>query len=210
MPVVVDAIIDVLGPLFLKWPDRDEAGRISDAFFRRSVHDSRCLRLSSFFRRVETGAVLAEPTVTINNNVHVRPYLLGDQGYAMHRWLMIPYSITGTSTPAQQLYNIKHVQGRLCIERSFGLLKARFRILENGITSSLEWAGKVVHATCILHNIIVKNRLGLEDVASVLESTLRRERAANARRMRIQLRADRMDSGHEIRDALVSFLAARS
>ncbi|KAL3696030.1 hypothetical protein R1sor_010106 [Riccia sorocarpa] len=266
MPFVLDAIIQDLGPLFLKWPEADEAGRISQAFYRRcglpniagaidgshikiknperrhasdyfnrkrdqsivlqaicdsdnafldiscsapgSVHDMRCLRLSSFFRRVEAGDVLIDPVQTINEGFQLRPYLLGDQGYAMQPWLMIPFSIHGRSSASQQMYNRKHVTGRLCIERSFGLLKARFRILENGITSSVAWAAKLVHATCILHNIIVKNQLGHDDISAVLEPTIRRERAARNLRRRQQGRPNSPDSGHDVREALVSYVAS--
>ncbi|KAL2609883.1 hypothetical protein R1flu_028456 [Riccia fluitans] len=149
-----------------------------------SVHDSRCLCLNSIFRRVEAGEVMVDPVLPIYDGFQLHPYLLGDQGYAMHPWLMVPFSLTGMSPPAQHLYNRRHVQGRLSIERAFGLLKARFRILENGITSSVGWAGKLVHATCILHNVIVKKRLGHDDVATALEPVLRRERAARSLRRR--------------------------
>ncbi|KAL2641688.1 hypothetical protein R1flu_009275 [Riccia fluitans] len=153
---------------------------------------------------------MKNPIVPINNGFELQPYLLGDQRYAMHPWLMVPFSFTGMSTPAQHFYNCKHVQGRLSIERAFGLLKARFRILENGINFFVGWAGKLVHATCILHNVIVKNRLDHDDVASALEPVLRRERAAKNLRMRRQGSPDRPDSGHEVRDALVAYIMSRN
>ncbi|KAL2631232.1 hypothetical protein R1flu_015918 [Riccia fluitans] len=175
-----------------------------------SVHNSRCLHLSSIFWRVEAGEVMVDSVVPINDGFQLHPYLLGDQGYAMHPWLMVPFSLTGMSPRAQHFYNRKLVQGRLSIERAFGLLKARFRILENGITSSVGWAGKLVHATCILHNVIVKHRLGHDDVATALEPVLRRERAARNLPMRRQGRPDRPDSGHEMRDALIAYVMSRN
>ncbi|KAL2613916.1 hypothetical protein R1flu_025608 [Riccia fluitans] len=174
-----------------------------------SVHDSRCLHLSSIFRRVEAGEVMVDPILPINDGLQLHPHLLGDQGYAMHPWLMVPFSLTGMSPPAQHLYNRRHVQGRLSIERAFELLKARFRILENGITFSVGWAGKLVHATCILHNVINKKRLGHDDVAAALEPVLRRKRATRSLRRRRQGRPDRPDSGHEVRDALVAYVMSR-
>ncbi|KAL3685500.1 hypothetical protein R1sor_003522 [Riccia sorocarpa] len=102
MPLVVEAIVEELGPRFFYWAEGAEGARVSQSFLRRcdlpnvagaidgshikihcgalgSVHESRCLRLSSFFERVESGGVLAEPVQVINENCQLRPYLSGDQ-----------------------------------------------------------------------------------------------------------------------------------
>ncbi|KAL2628948.1 hypothetical protein R1flu_013634 [Riccia fluitans] len=153
---------------------------------------------------------MVDPVVPINDGFELQPYLLGDQGYAMHPWLMVSFSITGMSTPAQHFYNRKHVQGRLSIERAFWLLKARFKISKNGIASSVGWVGKFIHAICILHNVIFINRLGHDDIPSALERVLKKERAAKNLRMRRQGRPDRPDSGHEVRDALVAYVMSKN
>ncbi|KAL2650050.1 hypothetical protein R1flu_018178 [Riccia fluitans] len=91
MPDVVEAILEDLCPLFLTWPDVVEAICDHDSAFLDiscgapgSVHDSRCLRLSSIFQRVEAGEVMVDPVVPINDGFQLHPCLLGDQGYAMH------------------------------------------------------------------------------------------------------------------------------
>ncbi|KAL3685224.1 hypothetical protein R1sor_003246 [Riccia sorocarpa] len=235
MPLVVEAIVEELGPRFLYWAEGAEGARVSPSFLRRcgllnvagaidgshiKIRYPKRLHARDYFNRKRDQSIVLQAICDHDSEFldiscdapgsSTRPYLLGDQGYAMHSWLMIPFSINNRSSAEHQLYNKKHVQGRLCIERAFGLLKARFRILEHGITSSLEWAAKLVHATCVLHNIIVKKRLGHDDVAAVLEPTLRREQAARTRRRRLQGRPDYADSGHEVREELVNYVAARN
>ncbi|KAL3687094.1 hypothetical protein R1sor_013403 [Riccia sorocarpa] len=45
---------------------------------------------------------------------------------------------------------------------------------------------------------------------AVLEPTLRREQAARTRRRRLQGRPDYAESGHEVREELVNYVAARN
>ncbi|KAH3778251.1 hypothetical protein DPMN_179706 [Dreissena polymorpha] len=52
--------------------------------------------------------------------------LLGDSGYVLKRYLLTPIAVHRNEQ--EQQYNRRHRQGRLCIERAFGLLKtSRFR-----------------------------------------------------------------------------------
>ncbi|XP_052218979.1 putative nuclease HARBI1 [Dreissena polymorpha] len=48
--------------------------------------------------------------------------LLGDSGYALKRYLLTP--IPAPRNEQEHLYNRQHRQGRLCIERTFHLLKS--------------------------------------------------------------------------------------
>ena len=50
--------------------------------FPESIHDSRALRRSSLFRRVERNEILKNPEDIIDN-LRVRPFLLGDGGYPL-------------------------------------------------------------------------------------------------------------------------------
>ena len=86
-----------------------------------------------------------------------RVYLLGDSGYPLELKLMTPYC--NPSNPPERLYNIKHKRARNIIEKCFGLLKQRFRMLgESGgkilydppTTTRLIIAASVLHNICIL------------------------------------------------------------
>ncbi|KAL3687967.1 hypothetical protein R1sor_014276 [Riccia sorocarpa] len=132
------------------------------------VHDSRMLTRSRFYDAAMAGAMLAEPVITINKGYRVRPYILGDQGYQMLQWLVKCYPPRGLSV-LQRTFNEGHIRGRLIIEQAFGQLKARFPILSLGIGSSITWGAKVVHACCILHNILVQNRIQVPERRNITD-----------------------------------------
>ena len=53
-------------------------------------------------------------------------WLLGDSGYPLKQWLMIPFSAPPTS--AERKFNVLHRKMRCLVERAFGVLKSRWRI----------------------------------------------------------------------------------
>lgn len=56
---------------------------------------------------------------------------------------------------AEELFNLRHASARNVVERTFGVMKKRFKLL----TSAPEYGFKVqvqlVHAACFLHNFIL-------------------------------------------------------
>ncbi|XP_054167338.1 putative nuclease HARBI1 [Oppia nitens] len=65
-------------------------------------------------------------------------WLLGDSGYPLEPQLMTPLS--EPRTPAQIRYNTAHMSTRNVVERAFGVLKMRFRCLD-------QTAGKLIKKT---------------------------------------------------------------
>lgn len=61
----------------------------------------------------------------------------------------------------EDVYTTRHIQARNCIERCFGLLKARWRCLLKHRTLHYHphIASKIVTACCVLHNIALQARL---------------------------------------------------
>ena len=110
-----------------------------------STHDSFILSSSYLHDRFE-------------NEEFGNSWLLGDSGYALKRWLITPLSTPVTSS--EKKFNSSHKATRCLIERGFGALKSRFRILDH-TGGSLCYApgkvGKLVMACCILHNICRRN-----------------------------------------------------
>ena len=56
-------------------------------------------------------------------------WLLGDSGYALKHRLIIP--LTNPSTVQEQKFNSAHKKSQPLIERSFGILKSRWRIIDH-------------------------------------------------------------------------------
>ena len=59
-----------------------------------------------------------------------RGLILGDSGYALRSFLMIPLSAPTTS--AEERYHFSHIHTRNTIERAFGILKTKFAVLRKG------------------------------------------------------------------------------
>ncbi|CAB3222835.1 unnamed protein product [Arctia plantaginis] len=89
------------------------------------------------------------------NNEQV--WLLGDSGYPQRPWLMTPI-LNAVGGSREERYTQKHVQACNCIERSFGLLKARWRCLlrDRALHYHPHVASSITMACCVLHNIALQ------------------------------------------------------
>jgi hypothetical protein len=120
------------------------------------VHDPRLFRLSPLSRQIDLGL--------IPENMHI----LGDSAYTLHENVLTPFRDNGHLTRSQPRYNRKHSEIRSCIERTFGLLKNKFRRLRYLDMNLLEEIQIVIAACCILHNFIILHE-GYQEGEDVLD-----------------------------------------
>lgn len=94
------------------------------------------------------------------NNSGETAILLGDSGFAQRPYMMVPYSNPPAGMP-QEYYNKIHSTTRNTAERTFGLLKGRFRCLlvHRVLHYDPDMVSKIIVACCVLHNIC--NQAGL-------------------------------------------------
>lgn len=126
-----------------------------DAGFPGSIHDCRMLEHSWLFSHVEDEGMLNTPTTKIGDT-EISPYLLGDPAYPLVKWIMKPYEY-GTRDQNKKKFNYELSRARSVIERAFGLLKGRFRILMKKMEHSPKTAAEIFLVCCILHNILQQN-----------------------------------------------------
>ena len=112
-----------------------------------SIHDSALLRKSDLFSKMET-----VPSMFVNNS-----HLLGDLAYPLKQHLIVGFKNNGHLTRQQNKFNQTLSGARSCIERSFALLKGRWRRLKYLNMSTVEFIPAVILACCILHNICILN-----------------------------------------------------
>ncbi|WVZ87950.1 hypothetical protein U9M48_034523 [Paspalum notatum var. saurae] len=94
-------------------------------------------------------------------------YFLADAGYATRPGILPPYrgvryhlkEFQGTRQPEnpKELFNLRHSSLRTTVERAFGTLKNRFKILTSQPFFPLKTQVKIVLACCTLHDFILDN-----------------------------------------------------
>ncbi|KAJ1180048.1 hypothetical protein NDU88_005272 [Pleurodeles waltl] len=118
-----------------------------NAMFPGSVHDAYNLRNSSI------------PDMMGQLQRH-RVWLLGDSGYPNLSWLLTP--VRNPRTRAEERYNEAHGWTRRVIERTFGLLKARFRCLHmtgGSLFYSLKKVCDIIIACSMLNNLALRRQV---------------------------------------------------
>jgi hypothetical protein len=118
-----------------------------------------------------------------DRHVHVPSgyWLALDKGYGLYKEFVTPFKeIRGAAMPwAQRRFNLAFSRTRVFIERAFGMLKARFRILLNRSAFDHLATHKLAITVCfILHNMCVAQNVPLLPDDAALAEELMRIRAA--------------------------------
>ncbi|KAJ1179588.1 hypothetical protein NDU88_004822 [Pleurodeles waltl] len=85
---------------------------------------------------------------------------VGDSGYPNLSWLLTP--VRNPRTRAEERYNEAHGRTRRIIERTFGLMKARFRCLHmtgGSLYYSQKKVCQIIMAFCMLHNLALRHQV---------------------------------------------------
>jgi len=80
------------------------------------------------------------------------PYLLGDAGYPLLPWLMVPHRRVGGLSVAEQLFNRKLSKGRVVVENAFAFLKLTFGEIQQRCDLNVAFFPDVVFCCVLLHN----------------------------------------------------------
>ncbi|XP_066323397.1 protein ALP1-like [Miscanthus floridulus] len=113
-------------------------------------------------------ALILSDALERDDGLRVTPgkFYLVDAGYTVRPDFLPPFRATryhlrefGSNRPQNQreLFNLRHSSLRVTVERAFGALKNRFRILDNKPFHPYKTQVKLVLACCILHNWILRH-----------------------------------------------------
>ncbi|CAG8640592.1 7934_t:CDS:2, partial [Paraglomus occultum] len=91
-----------------------------------SMHDARVLKQSAFWREVVNDS---------NGRFPGNTHILGDSAFPLMPWLLVPFKRRSSQelSRVQRQYNRIHSSARIAVERAFGKLKGRWRILRNNM-----------------------------------------------------------------------------
>lgn len=123
-----------------------------------SLHDARVFRKSPLHRQCD---------VDVGSMFEDGKQLLGDNAYPRLLWLVTPHRNNGHLTAAQRDFNYRHSKTRITVEKTFGLLKGRFRKLFKVEMSDTPEIPRVTVACCVLHNICLLNGDDVSDMFAV-------------------------------------------
>lgn len=83
--------------------------------------------------------------------------IVGDEAFPLKRNLLRPYP--GASLDdSKRIFNYRLSRARRVAENAFGILTSKFRVYHRQLQIQPGTADKVVKATCVLHNFIMKKR----------------------------------------------------
>lgn len=78
--------------------------------------------------------------------------LLGDSGYPLEPFLLTPYRNPRAGSN-QHAFNLRHASARNVVERTFGVIKSRFRLLQEILMYSPLKVTCIINVCCALHNL---------------------------------------------------------
>ncbi|MCO5576673.1 hypothetical protein L7F22_030488 [Adiantum nelumboides] len=120
-----------------------------------SCNDKRVLRNSGFYRLCQGCNRLAGPTF-VHEDPSIQEYIVGDGGYVLLPWLVIPYPRAMLQSTSHRRYNFLHSSTRIVVERAFGRLKETWKFLGGTVRCpNLLTLPSTIQACCILHNMLM-------------------------------------------------------
>lgn len=114
---------------------------------------------ASIYNRCVLSEVIEDPIYSryfmILNNQKLQSHLIADSAFALSRTLLKPFPDRVDMPKTQSTFNYRLSRARCSVERAFGALKNRFRLLHRKLEFNLNNTIKIIKASAILHNICV-------------------------------------------------------
>lgn len=85
----------------------------------------------------------------IVSGTEISPVIIGDSAYPLRKWFVKPYPDRGHLTPGEREFNKKLSAARSVVERAFGILKGRWRLLLKKVEQQTRALSKTVLACCM-------------------------------------------------------------
>ena len=114
------------------------------------------------------------PTETVQD-IATRPILLGDGGYPLTSWLIIPCKFSVNLSQSEKKFNKSLSSSCVNVERAFGIFKARCRSLLKRLGCEIEDVSSFIITCVMLHNICQIAGDDYVDHDNILETIIAQE-----------------------------------
>ncbi|XP_021609462.1 protein ALP1-like [Manihot esculenta] len=132
----------------------DSSSRILSvvAGFRGDKGDYRILKSTTLYKDIEGGRLLNSSPVIVNG-VDIHQYLIGERGYPLLPWLMVPF-VDALPGSCEAIFNTANNLMRVSALRTVASLKS-WGVLCKPIEEELKTAVALIGACSILHNALL-------------------------------------------------------
>lgn len=132
----------------------DSSSRILSivAGFNGNKSDSRILKSSTLYKDIEGSYLLNSQPIDING-VSIPQYLIGDEGYPLLPWLLVPF-VDPQAKSSEENFNSALSLMRVSLLRTIASLKS-WGVLSRPIEAEFKTAVAYIGACSILHNALL-------------------------------------------------------
>ncbi len=114
---------------------------------------------SSIYNRSSLAQIIEAPIYDNHfmmiNNIKIRCHLIADSAFSLNKTLIKPFPERPNMPKEYSNFNYRLSRARCSVERAFGALKNRFRLLHKKIEFDIKNITNLVKAAVILHNICI-------------------------------------------------------
>ncbi|XP_018358447.1 PREDICTED: uncharacterized protein LOC108758142 [Trachymyrmex cornetzi] len=125
-----------------------------------SLNDAGIWSNTTIKQAFESNTLSVPAAYPVPNTNYPLPFsLVGDEGFPLKTYLMRPYAKRNLQNNEQKIFNYRLSRARRIVENAFGILVARWRILQKPIAQKLSTVEKILQAITCLHNYIISTNL---------------------------------------------------
>lgn len=110
---------------------------------------------NSDIRQAIVNGILNFPRRIIEGTGISRLFFLGDAGFGLEDYLLVPFSRMRNLLPEMRLFNYRQSRARRIIECAFGLLKIKWKAFEKPLGFSVPHSEIVIMSVLCLHNYLI-------------------------------------------------------
>jgi hypothetical protein len=155
---------------------------------------------SSIFSRSTLSQIIEDPIYEnhfmMMNNTRIQCHLIADSAFSLNKTLIKPFAERPNMPRQHSKFNYRLSRARCSVERAFGALKNRFRLLHKKIEFKLNNITNMIKAATILHNLCIMYG-DKDEVDWDIPNTVHKKPSCNIH----------TNDGTDVREALVNYFS---